>query len=57
MWHFGTWLSGGLGSGGLMAALDDFKGLFQTKGFNNCYAHVPVQTMQDSNLCHLQLSC
>lgn len=29
MWHLGTWLSGGLGSAGLTAGLDDLRGLFQ----------------------------
>jgi len=33
MWHFGTWLSGGLGSVRFMVGLNDLKSLFQTKLF------------------------
>lgn len=31
MWHLETWLSGGLGSAGLMAGLGDLTGLFLFK--------------------------
>lgn len=41
MWHLGTWPSGGLGSAGLMVALDDIKGLFPHKWFREIVSMVP----------------
>lgn len=35
MWHFGTWVKGGLGSVGGLVGLDELKGVFQPKLFYN----------------------
>lgn len=41
MWHLGLWLSGEIGSAGVMVGLDDLRGIFQPKLFYDCISRRP----------------